>query len=82
MPNVWVTYLTLGAHAQRRLRYGTVLGPFVCLLSVCLSVCYHVFCHHAQGDNKRAIPIGSAPHWLDFKFVDFRKSTAFGSYGK
>ena len=47
----------------------TVLGPFLC---------HHVFCHYAQGDNKRVIPIGLALHWLDFKF---RKSTAFKSYG-
>ena len=45
-----------------------------------LSVCYHVFCHHVQGDNKRAIPIGSALHWLDFKFGDFRKITVFENY--
>ena len=42
-------------------------------LFVCLSVCYHVFCHHAHRDNKRAIPIGSAAlHWLDFKFGGFQ----------
>ena len=53
---------------------ATVLGPFVCL-----SVCYHVFCHHAQRDNEIAISKGSALHRLDFKFGDFRKSNAFES---
>ena len=43
-------------------------GPFLCL-----SVCYHVICHHAQGDNKSAISICSAPHWLDFKLAIFVK---------
>ena len=49
--------------------------------SVCLSVCYHVFCHYAQQGGQKAIPTGSVPHWLDFKNGDFRKSTAFKSYG-
>ena len=49
--------------------------------SVCLSVCYHVFCHYAQQGGQKAIPTGSVPHWLDFKKGDFRKSTAFKSYG-
>ena len=48
---------------------------------VCLSVCYHVFCHYAQQGGQKAIPTGSIPHWLDFKNGDFRKSTAFKSYG-
>ena len=43
--------------------------------SVCLSVCYHVFCHYAQQGGRKAIPTGSAPHWLDFKNGDFRKNT-------
>ena len=70
--------LTLGAHAQRGLQY------LVCHSvrpSVCLSVCYHVFCHYAQQGGEKAIPTGSVPHWLDFKNSDFRKSTAFKSYG-
>ena len=45
----------------------TVLGP---------SVRLSVFCHYAQ-----QVPTGSVPHWLDFKNGDFRKSTAFKSYG-
>ena len=49
--------------------------------SVRLSVCYHVFCHYAQQGGQKAIPTGSVPHWLDFKNGDFRKSTAFKSYG-
>ena len=32
--------LTLDTHAQRGLQY------LVCCVSVCLSVCYHVFCHY------------------------------------
>ena len=74
--------LTLGAHAQRGLQY--LVCHSVCL-SVCpsvrLSVCYHVFCHYAQQGGQKAIPTGSVPHWLDFKNGDFRKSTAFKSYG-
>ena len=65
--------VTLGAHAQRGLR--SVIP------SVRLSVCYHVFCHYAQQGGQKAIPTGSVPHWLDFKNGDFRKSTAFKSYG-
>ena len=30
---------------------------------------------------KKAIPTGSVPHWLEIKKGDFRKSTAFKSYG-
>ena len=70
----YCTSLTLGAHAQRGLQY------LVCH-SVRLSVCYHVFCHYAQQGGQKAIPTGSVPHWLDFKNGDFRKSTAFKSYG-
>ena len=77
---------TLGTHAQQGLRYLVRFCLSVCLLpQFCLSVrpavCYRIFCHHAQGDNKRVIPIGSALHWLDVKFGDVRKSTAFKSYG-
>ena len=51
--------LTLGgAHAQRGLQY-----------LVCLSVCYHDFCHHAQQTGKIATPAGSELHWLYLKFV-------------
>ena len=49
--------------------------------SVRLSVCYQVFCHYVQQGGQKAIPTGSVPHWLDFKKGDFRKSTAFKSYG-
>ena len=66
--------LTLGAHAQRGLQY------LVCK-SVRPSVCYHVFRHYAQQGGQKAIPTGSMPHWLGFKNSDFRKSTAFKSYG-
>ena len=54
----------------------TVLG-----LSFRLSVCYHAFCHYAQQGGQKVIPTGSVPHWLDFENGDFRKSTAFKSYG-
>ena len=67
--------LTLGALAQRGLLY------LVRKFSVCLSVCYHVLCNHAQRDNERVIPKGSALYRLDFRFGDFRKSNAFNSYG-
>ena len=36
------------------------------ILSVCLSVCYHVFCHYVQQGGQKAVPTGSVPHWLDF----------------
>ena len=77
---VWYLHsLTLGAHAQRGLQY--LVCHSVCP-SVCLSVCYHVFCHYAQQGGQKAIPTGSVPHWLDLKNGDFRKSSAFKSYGK
>ena len=56
-------------------------GLFCVHPSVRLSVCYHVFCHYAQQGGQKAIPMGSVPHWFDFKKGDFRKSTAFKSYG-
>ena len=34
-----------------------------------------------QQGAQKAIPTSSVPHWLDFKNGDFRKSTAFKSYG-
>ena len=50
-----------------------IYPPHACATRVLgLSVCLSLFCHHAQGDNKGAIPIGSALHWLDLKFGDFR----------
>ena len=49
--------------------------------SVRPSVCYHVFCHYAQQSGQKVKPTGSVPHWLYFKNGDFRKSTAFKSYG-
>ena len=53
-------------------------------LSVCLF--YHVFCHHAHRDNKRAIEYNlyqKVQHYtgLIYVFGDFRKSNAFESYG-
>ena len=56
-------------------------GSWSVSLSVRPSVCYHVFCHYAQQGGQKAIPTGSVPHWLDLKNGDFRKSTAFKSYG-
>ena len=73
---LYIGFLTLGAHAQRGLRY------LVCpSLSVCLSVCYRVFCHHAQQASKIATSTGSALHRLHFLNGHFRKSAAFRSYG-
>ena len=60
--------------------YGLSFCPSV-RPSVRLSVCYHVFCHYAQQGGQKAIPTGSVPHWLHYKRGDFRKSTAFKSYG-
>ena len=34
-------------------------GTWFVSVSVCLSVCYHIFCDYAQRDNKTAIPMGS-----------------------
>ena len=56
-------------------------GTWFVSVSVSLSVCYHVFCHHTQRENKIEIPNDSALHWLDFEFGEFRKSTAFEGYG-
>ena len=60
--------VTLGAHAQQGL---------------CLSVCllYTTFSATAR-QGGQSIPTGLALHcWLDFKCGDFRKNTAFKSYG-
>ena len=40
---------------------------------VCPPVCYHIFCHHAERDNKRPIQRGWALHWLDFNLENFVK---------
>ena len=45
------------------------------ILSVCLSVCSHVFCRYAKQDGQLAILMGSVPHWLYFL------NSAFESYG-
>ena len=58
----------------------TELGLSVCVC-VCACVCYYVFRHYAQQDCQKATPTGSADHWLDFKMDNFRKSTAFKTYG-
>ena len=42
---------------------------------MCVSVCYHVFCHHLQQAGQREIPKGSALHLLVFK-----KHCIFDSY--
>ena len=76
------SYPTLGAHAQRGLQYSFCHSVRLSVRpSVRPSVCYHVFCHYAQQGGQKAIPTGPVPHWLDFKNSDFRKSTAFKSYG-
>ena len=61
-----------------------VLSLCVCVcvyLSICPSVCRHLFSHYAQQGGQKAVPIGSVPHWLDFYNGDLRESTAFKSYG-
>ena len=78
--------LTLGAHAQRGLRYLSCMSvcQSVCLpvcLSVCLSACYHVFCLYAQQGNKIAIRGGLLLQQLNFKKGNFCKTAAFKSYG-
>ena len=64
---------------MRSVGYGTW---FVCVC-VCVCVCayLHLFSHYRQQGGQKAIPTGSVSHWLDFKNGDFRKSTAFKSYG-
>ena len=47
------------------LNFGLSFCPSV-RLSVCLSVCYHVFCHYVQQGSQTALPTGSVSHWLDF----------------
>ena len=42
-------------------------------VSVRLSVCYHVFCHHVQEIGQRAIVTGPALHWLNLKKAIFLK---------
>ena len=49
--------------------------------SVRLSVCYYIFCNYTQQGSQKAIQMGSAPHWLDFKNGDLCTSTACKSYG-
>ena len=49
--------------------------------SVRLCVCLLLFSNYTQQGGQKAIPTGSVPHWLDFKNGDFRKCTAFKSYG-
>ena len=51
---------------------STLVKPYMFSWSVSVSVCYHIFCHHAQRD-KRSIPKGS----VILKFGDFRKCTVF-----
>ena len=65
-------WLTLGAHGQRRLRY------LVCKC-VCLSVCYHVFCHCATR-QQNSDTNGFIATLASFKKGDFHKTTAFKSY--
>ena len=55
---------------------GLTLGAHARAARVCKSVFSATT--RAQQGGQKAIPTGSVPHWLDF---DFRKSTAFKSYG-
>ena len=61
--------------------YGSCLVSVSVIHSVCVSVCYHVFCDYTQRDNKIAIPTGSLLHWLHFEKGDFRITAAFKIYG-
>ena len=65
-------YLTLGAHAQRVRAEGK--STWFVILSVCPSVCSHVFFRYAQQDGQKVIPTGSVPHWLYLKNSDFGKN--------
>ena len=55
----------------------TLLG----LCVVCLSVCYHVFCHRAQQCAQQDILAASEGHEQTFKNAVFFKNTSFRSYG-
>ena len=56
-----------------------------CTWSVSVSVCLSVTTFSATKRNKTTNDTimfsSSVLHWLDFKFGEFRKSTAFQSYG-
>ena len=54
----------------------TVLGP-----CVCVSVCYHVFCHRAQQCAQQDIPAASAGHEQSFNNGVFFNNASFRSYG-
>ena len=51
------------------------------ILSVGLSVCYHIFSRYVQQDGQKAIPTSSVPHWLYFLNGIFGKNAVFESYG-
>ena len=51
----------------------------VCLC-VCVSVCYHVFCHGAQQCAQQDIPAASAGHEQSFKNGVFFNNASFRSY--
>ena len=70
--------LTLGARMRSE---GYSTWSVIPSVHPCPSVRYPLFCHYAQQGGQKVIPTGSVPHWLDFKNGDFRKSTAFKSYG-
>ena len=55
-------------------------GTWFVSLSVCLFVCYHVFCHCVQQGNEIVIRAGLLLKQLGFEKGDYRK-TAFKSYG-
>ena len=65
--------LTLGAHAQRGLRYLVSVSVSVC-------VCYQFFCHHTLQCAQKDIPSASAGHKKCFKFGFFFKSVSCRNY--
>ena len=78
--------LTFGTHTQRGLQYFVrkcvcpsvhlSVRPFICL-SVCLSLCYHVFCHHVQeiGPSINGTAHSQFAEGLHFSAFMFSKST-------
>ena len=53
--------------------HSEVYSTLFVSMPVRLSVCYHVFCRHAQEISQRVIVTGSVLHWLDLKKAIFKK---------
>ena len=60
----WPKLLTLGAHAQRGLRYLVCVCVWVC----CVCVCWHLFSHYAQQGGQKATPTATG---LIFKMANY-----------